>query len=131
MRRSKRKNVFLEACLIGRQSVGKSSFLKRVREDSFDENQLETMINQFSKIFIRTDRFDFKIEIVDIPGNRVEENLFFLEENNLIFLLYDLSRIQESFEPIFRYLDIISKNKNSDVTVILMGTKSDLISIVN
>ena len=96
----------------------------------FNENQMETMENDFSKIFIRTEKFDFKIQIVDIPGNRIEENKIFLEENNLIFLMYDLTRTKQSFKPILMYLESISKNKNSDVTVVLFGTKLDLIKKV-
>ena len=130
MQQQKRKTVKLHACLVGKRNVGKSSFLRRVREDKFNIKQMETNKNHFSRIFIRTEKFDFKIQIVDIPGNRVEENIFFLEENNLIFLMYDLTRIEESFKPILIYLDSISKNKNSDVTVVLFGTKKDLINSV-
>lgn len=130
MERSNLKTVNLEACIIGKQSVGKSSFLRRVREDRFCRDEMETMTNQFSKIFIRTDRFDFKIRVADVPGNRVQENLFFLEECNLIFLMYDLSRVDESFGPVVQYLDVISKNKNPDVTVVLFGLKRDLVTKV-
>ena len=101
---NKRKTVKLKACLVGIRNVGKSAFLRRIREDKFNENQMETMENDFSKIFIRTEKFDFKIQIVDIPGNRIEENKIFLEENNLIFLMYDLTRTKQSFKPILMYL---------------------------
>ena len=122
-----RKSVKLQACLVGIRNVGKSAFLRRIREDKFNENQLETMQKHFSKIFVRTPKFDFKIQIVDIPGNRIEENIIYLEENNLIFLMYDLTRKKESFKPILVYLENVSKNKNSDITVVLLGTKLDLI----
>lgn len=117
-------------CLIGCRKVGKTAFVNRLKDDQFHELMKETAMPQHLNILITSPIARYKLKIMDIPGNQVECNHIFIEDNPFLLLFFDLINLQETFRPILKYLQLINNNLRHDRTVILFGTKTDLIKNV-
>ena len=117
-------------CLVGIRTVGKTAFVNRLRDDEFHEIMAETNEPVFQTVMVASKRFHYNLKIIDIPGNQVECNQLFLEENPLLLLFFDLTKFEQTFEPILKYIQLISRNLSHDRTVILFGTKKDLVGKV-
>jgi small GTP-binding protein len=123
------EKIEIGTCLIGCRTVGKTAFVNRLKDDQFHEQMKETAIPQFLNVLITSEINKYKLKIIDIPGNQIECNHLFIEDNPLLLLFFDLMNF-DTFEPIKKYLQLIKNNLRHDRTVILFGTKFDLISNV-
>ena len=124
------EKIEIGTCLIGCRTVGKTAFVNRLKDDQFHEHMKETAIPQFLNVLITSQYNKYKLKIIDIPGNQIECNHIFIEDNPLLLLFFDLINFDSTFEPILKYLQLIKNNQRHDRTVILFGTKRDLINNV-
>ena len=125
-----RINLNIETCLIGKRTVGKTSFVDRLKDDEFNQYLKETNTPQFSNILLVSSKAKYKLKIIDIPGNQVECNQIFIEDRPLLLFFFDLTDLENTFEPILQYLEIASKNLLESRTMVLFGTKKDLVENV-
>jgi GTPase SAR1 family protein len=126
-----KKSHRIEATLLGMRGVGKSTFLRKVQNDVYQDHLQETNKSYFSSLMIVNDDQTFKLKILDIPGSKVKEHLIYLENYFLIFLFYDMTDINRTFNPILEYFELMSKKCLEDITIVLIGTKSDLLDEVS
>ena len=124
------KSHRIEATLLGIRGVGKSTFLRKVQYDTYDEYIQETDDSYFSNLMILDEEKIFKLVILDIPGSQVKENLVYLENYYLVFLFYDMTDIKRTFTPILEYFELMSSKMLDDITIVLIGTKQDIVEEV-
>ena len=110
----------------GDGGVGKTSFLNRLVNHSFEENsELTKGVDFFSKsIFINGTEFDFIIW--DFAGQSHFKSLLndFVEGSLAAFILFDLTRIN-TIENVYDW--IVTLKAFGAIPIILIGTKIDLI----
>ena len=121
------KKLDVETCVIGKRTVGKTAFLNRLKDDHFFEIMLETNVAEHTNILLATSKYKYRLKITDIPGNLADLNEIFIEDKFFILLFFDLSNLEDSFKPILEYLRQIKKNSFFEKTIVLLGTKSDLV----
>ena len=118
----------LKIILLGNSGVGKTSVLKRYMNEGFDEN-VKCTINAEShnKTIIIDSSNTAKIRIWDTCGQEKYKSLTkqYFKNTHGIILMYDVC-IEESFNDLNTWLDIIKKNMNIDeVSIVLVGNKVD------
>ncbi len=111
----------------GDGGVGKTSFLNRLVNDSFDDNSALTKgVDFYSKsIFVNETEFNFIMW--DFAGQTQFKTLLndFVEGSLAAFILFDLTRIN-TIENLHDW--IVTLKTFGHIPIILIGTKSDLIS---
>lgn len=117
-------------CVIGKRTVGKTAFINRLKDDYFNEVMLETNSLEHTNILLASSTSKYRLRITDIPGNMISLNEFLIEDKSFLLFFFDLSNLKESFQPILEYLGLLKKNRILERTVVLFGTKRDLIENV-
>ena len=125
-----KQKVNVKTCLIGTRAVGKTAFINRLIKDTFNEKMNETMINEDTNVFLESAKQKYKLKVMDLPGNRIKENSFFLRNRPFLLMFFDLSRFEETFRNIQEYMEIVAQNTKEERTILLFGTKKDLIDTV-
>jgi len=111
----------------GDGGVGKTSFLNRLVNDSFDDNsELTRGVGFYSKsIYVNGTEFNFVMW--DFAGQSQFKALLngFVEGSLAAFILFDLTRIN-TIENLYEW--IVTLETFGHIPIILIGTKSDLIT---
>ncbi|NHJ20239.1 MAG: GTP-binding protein [Candidatus Lokiarchaeota archaeon] len=111
----------------GDGGVGKTSFLNRLVNNSFDDfSELTKGVDFYSKrIFVNGTEFNFIMW--DFAGQDRFKTLLndFVEGSLAAFILFDLSRIN-TIENVYEW--IINLESFGQIPIILIGTKVDLIT---
>ncbi|NVM18252.1 MAG: GTP-binding protein [Candidatus Lokiarchaeota archaeon] len=111
----------------GDGGVGKTSFLNRLVNDSFEDNsELTRGVDFYSKsIYINGTEFNFIMW--DFAGQSQFKTLLndFVEGSLAAFILFDLTRIN-TIENVNDWL--VTLETFGNIPIILIGTKSDLIT---
>ncbi|NVM43449.1 MAG: GTP-binding protein [Candidatus Lokiarchaeota archaeon] len=117
----------IKVIVSGDGGVGKTSFLNRLVNDSFDDySALTKGVDFYSKsIFVNGTEFNFIMW--DFAGQDRFKTLLndFVEGSLAAFILFDLSRIN-TIENVHDW--IITLKTFGHIPIILIGTKNDLIS---
>ena len=121
----------LKIVLVGSKGSGKTSFLRRITEDLFNDKYIPTMSGTSSNIYYttNTDKYikNIKVSIWDTAG---EERFFSLTKNyfsqsNAVLILYDTTDIN-SWKQVPIWLNMIDERGDINTLVFLVGTKKDL-----
>jgi small GTP-binding protein len=111
----------------GDGGVGKTSFLNRLVNDSFNDNsELTRGVDFYSKsIFVNGTEFNFIMW--DFAGQNQFKTLLndFVEGSLAAFILFDLTRVN-TIENVNDW--IVTLETFGHIPIILIGTKSDLIN---
>jgi len=111
----------------GDGGVGKTSFLNRLVNDSFDDNsELTRGVDFYSKsIYVNGTEFNFVMW--DFAGQSQFKTLLngFVEGSLAAFILFDLTRIN-TIENLYEW--IVTLETFGHIPIILIGTKNDLIT---
>ena len=117
----------IKVVVSGDGGVGKTSFLNRLVNDSFDDySALTKGVDFYSKsIFVNGTEFNFIMW--DFDGQNQFKTLLndFVEGSLAAFILFDLSRIN-TIDNVHDW--IITLKTFGHIPIILIGTKNDLIS---
>ncbi|CAF1239672.1 unnamed protein product [Rotaria sordida] len=136
--------------IIGDSGVGKSSFLLRFADDTFNESYLATIGVDFETRTMNHNGKTVKFQIWDISGQerfRTITSSYYRGAHGII-IVYDVTNavgdsnfvfififiyhctllLEKSFENIKMWLQIIDRNANQNVKKLLVGNKSDLTS---
>jgi len=120
-------DVLFKVILVGDSGVGKTNILNRYTKNEFNFDSKTTIGVEFgSKIFNVKDH-NVKIQIWDTAGQeryRSITNAYYKGSKGAI-IVFDLSR-RETFDHVERWYEDINKNGDKDISVILVGNKSDL-----
>ncbi len=120
-------DVLFKVILVGDSGVGKTNILNRYTKDEFNFDSKTTIGVEFgSKIFNVKDHF-VKIQIWDTAGQeryRSITNAYYKGSKGAI-IVFDLGR-RETFDHVERWYEDINRNGDKDISIILVGNKSDL-----
>ena len=112
--------------VVGDKSVGKTSFIKKAINDSFD---LEIEPSKGSECYNMELKFGFNkinIYLVDISTSELSKNHGYIFRNvNGAFVLYDITK-HNTFEKIKTYISDIQANLGLQAPIVLIGNKKDL-----
>jgi len=128
---SKEKNnsydMIFKIVIVGDSSVGKTNILTKYLRDEFDENSKATVGVEFG-----TKNFDIegnivKAQIWDTAGQeryRSITNAYYKGSKGCL-LVYDITR-KGTFESIDRWVSDLKASSENNMSIILLGNKSDL-----
>ena len=116
---------FAKVVVCGDNQVGKTSILKQVLENEFDEDYTPTKGYQFNIVLIKVNDTVIKFQVWDMSGEEsYRPNLFNLYRNaNLGILVYSVTS-RESFNNLEEWIKKL-KRKAPLTKIILIGNKTD------
>lgn len=120
---AKYKLVFL-----GDQSVGKTSIITRFMYDKFDNTYQATIgIDFLSKTMYLEDR-TVRLQLWDTAGQERFRSLIpsYIRDSSVAVIVYDVAN-RQSFLNIARWVEEVRTERGSDVIIMLVGNKTDLI----
>lgn len=121
----------IKCILIGDMMVGKSSFCLKLMGNDFPLLYQSTIgVDFFSKI-LDLNFQDLKLQIWDTTGQEQFKSITksFYRNCSFVFLMFDLTD-NNTFKNTKKWLNEIYQNCDENITVILIGNKTDLISNV-
>eukprot|EP01083_Nonionella_stella_P109907 321089_1 len=113
--------------LIGDSGVGKSCLLLRFADDSFTDSYISTIGVDFRFRTVNIDMKTVKLQIWDTAGQerfRTITSAYYRGAHGII-IVYDITD-KESFDNIREWLFEVSRFAADDVSMLLVGNKSDL-----
>ena len=128
----KKPSIEYNIVLLGDTKVGKSTLLKRLHFDTFEEAPVSTMgIDRRSISKIDQEDQEIVMYLIDTPGTdkyrKLEPIPSWYKKSDAALILYDVTK-ENSFQNIVNWIEIIKKyieDKNS-YSFLIMGTKNDL-----
>ena len=113
---------------LGNSSVGKTSFILKLTNNTFIENYLSTLGVDFKQkeIKLKSGK-NVRLRIFDTAGEErfKTPSLTFVKKTDGIILIYDISNY-ESFKATNGWMEGIKENGKEDLPIILVGNKCDL-----
>ncbi len=114
--------------LLGDSTVGKTCFLMRYTDNTFQEIHMSTIgLDYRLKNITLENGKNIKIQIWDTAGQEAFQAITRTYYKGAVgaLLVYDITR-HETFEHIDRWLNEIKANGSKDICCILIGNKKDL-----
>lgn len=117
----------LRVVLIGNSGVGKSSFLAKFVDNTFDVSLIKTIGIDFKTKAIKIDGRVVQLNIWDTAGQERFWSVTpaYCRNSDGIFLIYDITDMK-SFEDISFWVDKLYQHAPTDVGLMLLGSKLDL-----
>ncbi|CAD8115936.1 unnamed protein product [Paramecium sonneborni] len=124
---SKEKVPLFKFILIGDQSVGKSSIVKRYKNEEFNYNIKATIGVEFIKKFVQVDKGLIEIQLWDTAGQEQFRSVIrsFYRGAAAVFIVYSVN-LKESFDQLSIWLNEIEYHAHSEIIKVLVGNKCDL-----
>ncbi|OAY46538.1 ras-related protein RABA6a [Manihot esculenta] len=122
-------DYLFKAVLIGDSAVGKSNLLSRFAKDEFRLDSKPTIGVEFAYRNIRVADKLIKAQVWDTAGQerfRAITSSYYRGALGAL-LVYDITR-RATFENVGKWLKELREFGNSDIVVILVGNKSDLVN---
>ena len=114
--------------LLGDSSVGKTCFLKRFVDGTFQEVYMSTIgLDYRLKVMTLQDNTKVKLQIWDTAGQEKYRAVTksYIKGSRGVLLIYDISR-KETFENIDNWYRDIKETGDEECIIELIGNKSDL-----
>ena len=112
---------------LGEQSVGKTSLITRFMYDSFDDTYQATIgIDFLSKTMYLEDR-TVRLQLWDTAGQERFQSLIpsYIRDSTVAVVVYDITNTN-SFRQTSKWMDVVRRERGSDVIIVLVGNKTDL-----
>jgi small GTP-binding protein len=120
-------DLIIKIVLIGDSGVGKSNLLTRYLKDEFSIETKSTVGVEFGTKKLTLNNLKINTQIWDTAGQeryRSVTNAYYKGSKGAL-IVYDITKY-ESFENIDRWISEIKNNSDPDVTILIVGNKSDL-----
>ena len=119
---NKEYDLFFKILLVGDTKVGKSSILKKVIKNKFNEKYHQTIGIEYFLYNIEFNGYKIKFQIWDASGDKIYRSLLnhFYENSSLIILTYDITS-KETFDNLDSWIPDINNKR-----FFLLGNKIDL-----
>ncbi|KAH0794455.1 small GTP-binding protein [Histomonas meleagridis] len=118
----------VKVILVGNAGVGKTSIIKRLTEDVFDNNSQATVgsSNAFYQVQNKNGEV-VSMKIWDTAGQERYRSLIpmFFNDTGLAFIVFDLTN-EDSFSAIESFYKLLEENAPKDIKYVLVGSKNDL-----
>ena len=113
--------------IVGDSSIGKSCLIYRYVENKFDDFSLPTVGLDFFSKKINIHGEEYKLHIFDMAGQERFRSIVtsYYRRNNGIILAFDITN-KESFDNLKRWVSEIDKYSDTNVCLVLIGTKLDM-----
>ncbi len=118
--------------LVGEPEVGKTSLIKRYVDNFFEEGYQITLGVDFLSKTVMLDTHDggkqeLIYQIWDVAGQSGFTNFrhLYLKKAHGVFLVFDLSRTEETFTKLERWRDDV-REQSPNAKIIVIGNKEDL-----
>lgn len=120
----------IKIILIGDSAVGKSNILSRFLNDEFIHESKSTISVEFGTRTISLGNIKIKAQIWDTAGQERYQSIIraYYRGSHGVLLIYDITN-KNSFLNIEKWCDEIRKYAPEDIKILLVGNKSDLISL--
>ena len=122
----KKKIIRKKVVFLGDTSVGKTSILNRLTDNSFTLYNEPTIGASYGSVMIEKDNYNLKLDIWDTAGQEKYRSLtpLYYRNTDYTLIVFDLSK-KDSYNDSINWINEITKNsKNSKI--ILIGNKSDI-----
>ena len=112
--------------VLGNSGVGKTSFIMKFTDNTFQESYLATYGIDFKTKFVTINNYKYRVDLYDTAG---QERFRSISVNSIrmsdgVILIYDITN-EFSYENIYGWMDNICQVKGKDFPVILIGNKCD------
>ena len=130
MNQKNEENNSEEECIkimtLGNSAVGKTSFIIRYTDNSFQEVYLSTIGIDYKEKMIDVDNKQYKLFFYDTTGQEKFRSLAFNTVKNAdgVILMYDITN-KESFKSIPKWIKNVRERKGDDFPLLLLGNKID------
>ena len=124
---SKKESLY-KILILGDSTVGKTCFLTRYADNTFQENQMATLGVDYKLQNVKMeDGNTVKLQIWDTAGQDRFHSLTrnYFKGAHGIILLYDITT-QSSFDNVSKWIKQIKEDASEKVVIILVGNKIDL-----
>jgi len=119
-------DYMVKVVVVGDSGVGKTNIISRYLKNEFNENSKSTIGCEFANKTIRVANIKIKFQIWDTAGQeryRAITNSFYNYSKGVL-LVFDLSE-HSSFVNLEGWLSDIEKNIGKEVSILVLGNKSD------
>ena len=113
--------------MVGNSGVGKTSFVQRIVDKNFEDNQIPTVGAQYASIETIVNGKKLIIDLWDTAGQEVFRSLvgFYTREATGAFILFDIT-LKQSFTDVEKWIDFIHQNAKG-AKIVIFANKMDLI----
>ena len=113
--------------VLGNSGVGKTSFIMKFTDNTFQESYLATYGIDFKTKYININNKKYRVDLYDTAG---QERFRSVSVNSIrmsdgVILIYDITN-EFSYETINTWMENIYEVKGKDFSVILIGNKCDI-----
>ena len=125
---SSQDEIPLKIMILGNTSVGKTSFIMKFTENTFQEVHLATIGVDFKTKTITYNNKKYRLSIYDTTGQERFKSLAFSLIKNVdgIILIYDVTD-ESTFNSIPNWIQSAREKKGQNYPMIMLGNKIDLI----
>jgi small GTP-binding protein len=119
-------DMIFKVILIGDSGVGKSNMLSRYIKDEFSIDTKTTVGVEFGCKRIEINELKIKAQIWDTAGQERYKSITnaYYKGSKGAMIVYDITR-RHTFDHVDRWLSELKANADSDVSIIIIGNKSD------
>ena len=112
---------------LGNSSVGKTSFILKYTENSFNEKYASTIGIDYKIKVLKIKERNYKLFLYDTTGQERFRSLAYnlIKNADGILLMYDITN-KESFQSIPEWIKNIKEKRGNNFPIILLGNKIDL-----
>ena len=121
------EDIKYKLIVIGDENVGKTSILKRFKNNQFTGDYEPTVGLDFQSIPIFVDNISIALLLYDTSGQEKFRSLIplYTKDANIILLIYDITN-NESFTNVEKWYNSLSNINKEEAIFILIGNKIDL-----
>jgi len=120
-------DLCLKLILVGDSGVGKTNILTRFTKNTFNYDNKTTIGVEFGTKIININDHVVKLQIWDTAGQERYKSITvaYYKGSKGALIVFDVSK-KQSFDNVIKWFDDIKKNGEKDLSIILIGNKTDL-----
>ena len=117
----------IKIMVLGNTAVGKTSFILKYTENTFQEVHLSTMGIDYKEKHIIIDGKKYRLSVYDTTGQERYRSLAFslIKNTDGIILIYDVTN-ESSFKAVPDWIQSAREKKGENYPMIILGNKIDL-----
>ena len=117
----------IKMILLGESGVGKTSIIKRVMDEDFNENESSSLTMTYSLKEIVNNHKNIKLNIWDTIGQEQYRSIakLFLNDTKIVILVYSIIA-EKSFKELEFWYNLCIENLGPDIIFGVVGNKVDL-----